>query len=69
MSIRRCQARVVRVLEQLATERGVPDEIVLDNGPNLAGEAMDQWADERVVCLRFIELSKPNRNAFARFQG
>ena len=69
MSIRRCQARVVRVLERLATERGVPDEIVLDNGPKLAGEAMDQRADERVVCLRFIEPSKPNRNAFATFQG
>ena len=31
--------RVVRVLERLVAERGVPDEIVLDNGPELAGKA------------------------------
>jgi putative transposase len=36
--------RVVRVLERLVLERGAPDEIVLDNGPELAGKALDQWA-------------------------
>ena len=41
--------RVVRVLERLAAERGGPDEIVLDNGPELAGKAVDQWAYERGV--------------------
>ena len=51
--------RVVRVLERLVAERGVPDEIVLDNGPELAGKALDQWAYERGVCLRFIEPGKP----------
>jgi putative transposase len=62
--------RVVRVLERLALERGVPDEIVLDNGPELAGKALDQWAYERGVWLRFIEPGKPIQNAFVEsFQG
>ena len=62
--------RVVRVLERLVAERGVPDEIVLDNGPELAGKALDQWAYERGVCLRFIEPDKPIQNAFVEsFQG
>jgi putative transposase len=62
--------RVVRVLERLATERGVPDEIILDNGPELAGKAVDQWAYERGVWLRFIEPGKPIQNAFVEsFQG
>jgi putative transposase len=62
--------RVVRVLERLATERGAPDEIVLDNGPELAGKAVDQWAYERGVGLRFIEPGKPIQNAFVEsFQG
>ena len=62
--------RVVRVLERLAVERGAPDEIVLDNGPELAGKALDQWADERRVQLRFIEPGKPIQNAFVEsFQG
>lgn len=63
-------ARVVRVLERLVTERGVPDEIVLDNGPELTGKALDQWAYERGVWLRFIEPGKPVQNAFVEsFQG
>jgi putative transposase len=62
--------RVVRVLERLGTERGVPDEIVLDNGPELAGKVLDQWAYERGVGLRFIEPGKPIQNAFVEsFQG
>ena len=62
--------RVVRVLEQLVLERGAPDEIVLDNGPELAGKTLDQWAYERGVWLRFIEPGKPVQNAFVEsFQG
>jgi putative transposase len=62
--------RVVRVLERLAAERGAPDEIVLDNGPELAGKAVDQWAYERGVWLRFIEPGKPVQNAFVEsFHG
>ena len=62
--------RVVRVLERLVLERGAPDEIVLDNGPELAGRALDQWAYERGVWLRFIEPGRPIQNAFVEsFQG
>jgi putative transposase len=62
--------RVVRVLERLVAERGAPDEIVLDNGPELTGKALDQWAHERAVWLRFIEPGKPVQNAFVEsFQG
>ena len=62
--------RVVRVLERVAAERGVPDEIVLDNGPELAGKAVDRWAYERGVRLHFIEPGKPIQNAFVEsFQG
>ena len=63
-------ARVVQVLERLAAERGAPSEIVLDNGPELAGRAVDQWAYERGVRLRFIEPGKPVQNAFVEsFHG
>jgi putative transposase len=62
--------RVVRVLERLVLERGAPDEIVLDNGPELTGKALDQWAYARGVWLRFIEPGKPVQNAFVEsFQG
>jgi putative transposase len=62
--------RVVRVLERLVAERGAPAEIVLDNGPELAGKALDHWAYERGVWLRFIEPGKPIQNAFVEsFHG
>ena len=62
--------RVVRALQQLAEARGVPEQIVLDNGPELAGKALDQWAYERGVRLRFIEPGKPVQNAFTEsFNG
>lgn len=56
-------ARVVRLLSRLTVDRGIPQEIVLDNGPELAGRAVDQWAYERGVRLHFIEPGKPVQNA------
>jgi putative transposase len=56
--------RVAAVLERLATARGVPREIVLDNGPELTSAAMDRWASGRGVQLRFIEPGKPVQNAY-----
>jgi putative transposase len=62
--------RVVQVLERLAAQRGAPAEIVLDNGPELAGKALDQWAYARGVWLRFIVPGKPVQNAFVEsFHG
>lgn len=57
--------RVARVLERIVTERGVPRAIVLDNGPESTGRALDQWAYGRGVQLRFIAPGKPIQNAFA----
>jgi len=53
--------RVSRVLERVAAGRGAPEESVLDNGPELAGKALDQWAYRRGVRLRFIEPGKPTQ--------
>jgi putative transposase len=56
--------RVVRVLEQVVAARGTPGEIVMDNGPELTGKALDQWAYAQGVRLRFIDPGKPVQNAF-----
>jgi putative transposase len=58
-------SRIVQVLERVARERGTPQQLVLDNGPELAGKALDQWAYLRGVDLRFIAPGKPVQNAFA----
>jgi putative transposase len=57
--------RVARVLDQVIAGRGAqPEEIVMDNGPELTSRALDQWAYERGVRLRFIAPGKPVQNAF-----
>ena len=57
-------ARVVRVLEAVATQRGLPETIVLDNGPELTSRVLDQWAYEHGVQLRFIDPGKPVQNGY-----
>jgi putative transposase len=55
---------VVRVLERLRELRGVPEEIVSDNGPEFTGRALDEWAYRHGVKLHFIEPGKPTQNAY-----
>jgi putative transposase len=58
-------ARVARVLDRVIAERGAtPDEIVMDNGPELTSRALDRWAYERGVRLHFIEPGKPQQNGY-----
>ena len=62
--------RVVRVLDRLAETVGLPEVIVVDNGPEFSGRALDTWAYARGVHLRFIRPGKPIENAFVEsFNG
>jgi len=56
--------RVTRVLERLAETRGLPDAIVVDNGPEFSGSELDSWAHQRGVKLCFIRPGKPVENAY-----
>ena len=47
--------RVVRVLDRLKETRGLPKAIVLDNGPEMRGLALDEWAYRNGVTLAFID--------------
>ena len=56
--------RVTRVLDQIAALRGYPEAIVIDNGPEFTGRALDGWASQHQVKLQFIQPGKPVQNAF-----
>ena len=56
--------RVTRVLDRLADERGLPEVITVDNGPEFAGKTLDAWAYAHGVRLHFIDPGKPVQNAF-----
>jgi putative transposase len=56
--------RVVRVLDRLKVERGLPRQIRSDNGPEFVSKAVEQWAYENGVNWHFIEPGKPIENAY-----
>lgn len=56
-------ARVVRVLERLRGFRGLLQILVMNKGPEFAGQALDVWAYEHGVRLPFIEPGKPRQDA------
>jgi putative transposase len=56
--------RMTRVLDAIATERGYPVTIVMDNGPEMISLAMLRWAVDRGVLLHHIAPGKPIQNAF-----
>lgn len=56
--------RVVRTISRIISERGRPEGIVLDNGPELRGRAMETWSEANRVPSLFIQPGKPVQNAF-----
>jgi putative transposase len=62
--------RVARVLDRLHDAIGLPQCIVVDNGPEFAGRTLDAWAYTHGVTLRFIRPGKPIENAYVEsFNG
>lgn len=63
-------ARVTALLEQIALERGYPQRIVCDNGPEFRSRTFDSWAYEHGITISFIQPGKPVQNAFSEsFNG
>jgi putative transposase len=56
--------RVCRILDRLFAGRPWPETLILDNGPEFAGTALDAWAEQHGVKLHFIQPGKPVQNAF-----
>ena len=62
--------RVVRVLEQLKTERGLPKQLRMDNGPELISACLTDWCETHNIELIYIQPGKPQQNGFVeRFNG
>lgn len=54
--------RVTRVLETIISERGVPQAIRCDNGPELTSRHFLAWCIERQIELVHIQRGKPTQN-------
>ena len=54
---------VTRVLERLCQQRGRPEVIRSDNGPEFTSKAVQDWAKERGINWHCIEPGKPTQNS------
>ncbi|PHM45246.1 hypothetical protein Xmau_00896 [Xenorhabdus mauleonii] len=62
--------RVIRVLERLKVERGLPKQIRVDNGPELISIKLLNYCEENQIELCHIQPGKPQQNGFIeRFNG
>lgn len=56
--------RVIEELERVCSFEGYPEIIMIDNGPEFICHALDQWAYQNNVKLKFSRPGKPTDNAF-----
>lgn len=62
--------RVTRVLDEIIAERGLPQSIRCDNGPELTSRHFLAWALEHKIALCHIQPGKPTQNAYVEsFNG
>jgi len=62
--------RVTRVLDTIVSERGLPQAIRCDNGPELTSRHFLAWCVERQIELVHIQPGKPTQNAYVEsFHG
>ncbi len=56
--------RVIRTLNQIIEWRGTPQKIRCDNGPEYISHTLKHWAEQRGICIEFIEPGNPQQNAY-----
>jgi transposase InsO family protein len=61
---------VIEVLDQVFAERGVPEYLRSDNGPEFIAKAIQRWLEQRQVQTHYIEPGSPWQNAYGEsFNG
>jgi putative transposase len=62
--------RVTRVLERVIAERGTPQSLRCDNGPEFTSRHFTGWCEERGIALVHIQPGKPMQNGYVEsFNG
>ena len=56
--------RVTAFLEKIASIRGYPKQLRIDNGPENISQEMKSWAKQHGVYLHYIQPGKPAQNAY-----
>lgn len=56
--------RVIRTLNRIIEQRGVPKTIRTDNGPEFTSNDFELWCKEMGIQLQFIQPGKPMQNGY-----
>jgi putative transposase len=56
--------RLIRVFERLRVERGLPDVLRTDNGPEFLSGDFVAWAETNGMFIQYIQPGEPNQNAY-----
>ena len=56
--------RVIRTLERVSTERGIPQTVRTDNGPEFTSKDFELWCKDKGIQVQFIQPGKPMQNGY-----
>ncbi|OGU00833.1 MAG: transposase [Geobacteraceae bacterium GWC2_48_7] len=56
--------RLIRVFERLRAERGLPNVLRTDNGPEFLSGDFVAWAEANGMFIQYIQPGEPNQNAY-----
>lgn len=56
--------RLIRVFERLRSERGLPETLRVDNGPEFLSGDFVAWAEQAGMAIQYIQPGEPNQNAY-----
>jgi len=56
--------RLVSVFEKIRLEKGLPEALRCDNGPEFLGAEFVSWAEDAGMKIMYIQPGKPNQNAY-----
>jgi len=56
--------RLIRIFERLRHERGLPDILRVDNGPEFLSSDFVTWAESAGMFIQYIQPGEPNQNAY-----
>ncbi len=56
--------RVIRTLEKIIEQRGMPATIRTDNGPEFTSKDLELWSLDKGINIQFIQPGKPMQNGY-----
>lgn len=56
--------KVTEILEQIISQRGKPNQIRVDNGPEFTGKVFSEWCHRQSIIIKYIQPGRPMQNAY-----